>query len=154
MYKGDVLTELNAYTAGLNFVRHGFEKLYFPPAILRDEESFDALTKQGLYTHYPPAPDLVSGVLQKLGIHGFYQQKPVMLIRDEQGHTIWYRNLPKDRTPSFTTRSFPILMLLGRAIRFLVSSEILLSRGTHYQEQAHQPNWSLMETTIEGATVC
>lgn len=78
-YKGDASSELNAYTAGLNFARHGFAKLYFLPAIARYEESFDALMKQRLYTHYPPGPDLVSGRLQKLGIHGFFQQKAWLL---------------------------------------------------------------------------
>jgi hypothetical protein len=78
-YKGDSGSELNAYTAGLSFSRHGFAKLYFLPATSRYEESFDALMKQRLYTHYPPGPDLVSGGLQKLGIHGFYQQKAWIL---------------------------------------------------------------------------
>ena len=78
-YKGDIGSELNAYTAGLNFSRHGFAKLYFLPAIARYEDSLDALQKQRLYTHYPPGPDLVSGGLQILGIHGFYQQQGWLL---------------------------------------------------------------------------
>lgn len=78
-YKGDIGSELNAYTAGVNFLRHGFAKLYFLPAIARYEDSFDALQKQQLYTHYPPGPDLISGGLQALGIHGFYQQQACLL---------------------------------------------------------------------------
>jgi hypothetical protein len=74
-YKGDIGSELNTYTGGLNFARHGFAKLYFLPAIARYEDSFDALQKQRLYTHYPPGPGLVSGGLQTLGIHGFFQQQ-------------------------------------------------------------------------------
>ena len=78
-YKGDALSELNAYTAGLNFSRHGFAKFHFLPAIARYEDSLDALQKQPLYTHYPPGPDLMSGGLQILGIHGFYQQQGWLL---------------------------------------------------------------------------
>jgi hypothetical protein len=78
-YKGDIGSELNTYTAGLNFSRHGFAKLYFLPANARYEDSLDALKKQRLYTHYPPGPDLVSGGLQVLGIHGFYQQQGWLL---------------------------------------------------------------------------
>ena len=78
-YRGDTNGELNAYTGGLNFVRHGFVKLCFLPGIQRYEESADALMKQRLYTHYPPGPDLMSGAMQAVGIHGFYQQKACIL---------------------------------------------------------------------------
>jgi hypothetical protein len=78
-YKGDGDSELNAYTAGLSFARYGFGRLYFLPATARYEESFAALMKQRLYTHYPPGSDLVSGSLQRFGIQGFYQQKAWIL---------------------------------------------------------------------------
>ncbi len=78
-YRGGIDSELNAYTAGLNFQRHGFAKLCFLPVIWRYEGSFDALMRQRFYTHFPPGPDLVSGGLQELGIHGFYQQKVCIL---------------------------------------------------------------------------
>ena len=79
MYKGNVGTEVNPYIAGLNFTRHGFANLYFLPAIQRYDDSLDALLKEGLYVHFPPGPDLMSGVMQMLGIHGFYQQKLCLL---------------------------------------------------------------------------
>ncbi len=80
MYKGGVDSELEAYTAGLNFARHGFTRLYFLPAIVRYEDSYEALMKQGLYTHFPPGPDVVSGAMQMVGIHDFYQQKASLLV--------------------------------------------------------------------------
>lgn len=79
-YRGDVFAELNAFTGGLNFARHGFAKLYFLPGIARYEDSYEQLAKQRLYTHYPPGPDLMSGVMQRLGIGGFYQQKACLLV--------------------------------------------------------------------------
>ena len=77
-YKGDSNSELYAYTAGLNFAKHGFTPLFFLPAH-RYEASYDVLLRRGLYTHVPPGPDLVSGGLQKVGVGGFYEQKAWIL---------------------------------------------------------------------------
>ncbi len=81
-YKGDIFSELNAYTAGLNFATHGFANLYFLSAIYRYYEAGDPRAAEHLYTHYPPAAEIISGVLQTLGVHDFYCQKACLLLLD------------------------------------------------------------------------
>ncbi|MBF0238899.1 MAG: hypothetical protein HQM12_14435 [SAR324 cluster bacterium] len=76
-YHGDLITELEAYTSGLNFEKHGFIQLYFLPALHTYEE---ARVTQPMYTHFPPGSNVMSGVMQKIGLHQFYSQKKAMLI--------------------------------------------------------------------------
>jgi hypothetical protein len=83
-YKGDIASELSTYIAGVNFERHGFAKLHFM-WVYHYAESFEALRTKDFYTHYPPGPSLVSGVLQKLGVHDFYHQKASILFLNLAG---------------------------------------------------------------------
>jgi hypothetical protein len=77
---GDGYSQLNAYTAGLNFAKHGFQKLYFLPIISEYKSNYKDLKKEDFYTHYPAGPDIVSSFLSSLGILKYYSQKKILLI--------------------------------------------------------------------------
>ncbi len=81
-YHEDIFSELNAYTAGINFNNLGFKKLFFLPVIEKVEIELpeNYRTNKFLYTHYPGGPDIVSGFLLKTGIQNFYLQKIFLLI--------------------------------------------------------------------------
>lgn len=61
---GDPWTDCNALITGHFFDKYGFVKLAFTPII-----DIEPLTRDSLrYTHYPPLPDIINGVQQR--IHG------------------------------------------------------------------------------------
>lgn len=60
---GDPLSDANVQTSGRYFANYGFARLGFTPVI--DVGPLDETSLR--YTHYPPLPDLVNGLLQKLG---------------------------------------------------------------------------------------
>src|SRR5262245_7232971 len=59
---GDPWSDGNAMTSGRYFAEDGFVKTAFTPIL--DVGPLDADSLR--YTHYPPLPDLVSGVIQTL----------------------------------------------------------------------------------------
>jgi hypothetical protein len=59
---GDPWSDSNAMTSGGHFAREGFIKLQLTPRVDVGPIGPDTL----VYTHYPPLPDLVNGVLQKV----------------------------------------------------------------------------------------
>ncbi len=73
---GDPVSDFNAATAGHYFRDYGFLQLRLTPVLdigpLRDDSR--------RYTHYPPLPDLVSGVWQCLGLSELWQLRWAALL--------------------------------------------------------------------------
>lgn len=63
---GDPWSDGNAMTAGRYFARDGFFKTAFTPILDVGPLGEDSLR----YTHYPPLPDLIAGVIQKVAGSG------------------------------------------------------------------------------------
>lgn len=64
---GETGSDYNTMTSGRNFVRYGFVTLRFTPLIIDRSVVTPADSTQGyVYTHYPPLPDLMNGVLRKV----------------------------------------------------------------------------------------
>lgn len=58
---GDEASDANVLNAGQNFVRFGFLKTHFLP-LFEPQADFP----EGLYTHYPPLPDITNGLLRSV----------------------------------------------------------------------------------------
>ena len=57
----DYYSESNVYLAGINYKKNGFLKYYFLPDFLLPYEN-----THRVYTHYPPLPDIMFGILYKI----------------------------------------------------------------------------------------
>lgn len=78
-YHGDLATELDAFTAGLNFAHCGFWPLKLMPATGGYLDDC-ALVPRDFYTHFPGGPHLMSGVLQELGLRHYLTQRAAMYL--------------------------------------------------------------------------
>lgn len=63
VFSGDAVSDANALIAGKNFREHGFVRLSFLPVIEPGPLSDPAR----YYLHYPPAPDLLNGLMRVIG---------------------------------------------------------------------------------------
>lgn len=68
---GDSFTDLNVMMAGDNFAHHGFVNLHFLPVQYVGELA----PFRWYYTHYPPLPEVLNGVMRDLGIESLRGQR-------------------------------------------------------------------------------
>jgi len=78
-YHGDLQDELSPHIAGINFERCGFLALKLQPAIARVDPDC-AFELSDFYTHCPPGPHLVGGLLHQLGLKSFHAKKLAMYL--------------------------------------------------------------------------
>ncbi|HUJ11577.1 MAG TPA: hypothetical protein VL171_16310 [Verrucomicrobiae bacterium] len=89
-YRGNLQDQLNAFTAGLNFAHCGFLKLHFLP--YHHEYRADCLFASKPYTHLLIGSQVISGVLQRLGIHQFTSQRLVLYILSVFSVIFWWKS--------------------------------------------------------------
>lgn len=99
----DYWSESNVYLAGINYKKNGFLKYYFLPDFSLPYEN-----THRVYTHYPPLPDIMFGILYKI------LPEPKGEIKDEwyliDGNLDNYYNWIENVSPMlWKYRMFPML---------------------------------------------
>jgi hypothetical protein len=77
MNRGDIFSDVNVLQSGEFFKNYGFLRLRFTPIILSPIPPLSDIDSLTRYTHYPPIPDIVNGILQHLGMLNIYEFKYV-----------------------------------------------------------------------------
>jgi hypothetical protein len=85
LHHGDDFQDADALNAGDNFLRFGFVACRFLPMLERQGD-----VHQRPYTHYPPLPHIINGILRMAHVDSLRAMRAVALLGSLAGVLCWY----------------------------------------------------------------